>query len=147
MREIGILLDDGTLYAVVSHPRQAMFWKSSISTGYVTVDLVLGAADPENVRVIAGGAPIQLITSDIREDLSNRHNLGGDFNFALTRDLKYWKAVAVEELEREAMIWRATGQSGLTVMRQYVYGGDDAMFRPGAVNFSRSASTIIPNTG
>ena len=137
VREIGILLDDGTLYAVVSHPRQAMFWKSAISTGYVTVDLVLGAADPENVRVIAGGAPIQLITSDIREDLANRHNLGGDFNFALTRDLKHWKAVAVEELEREAMIWRATGQSGLTVMRQYAYGGDDALFRPAAV--SRSA--------
>ena len=136
VREIGIYLDDGTLYAVVSHPRQAMFWKSAISTGYVTVDLVLGAADPENVRVIAGGAPIQLITSDIREDLANRHNLGGDFNFALTRDLKYWKAVAVEELEREAMIWRATGQSGLTVMRQYANGGDDALFRPGAVNFS-----------
>ena len=136
VREIGILLEDGTLYAVVSHPRQAMFWKSAISTGYVTVDLVLGAADPENVRVIAGGAPIQLITSDIREDLANRHNLGGDFNFALTRDLKYWKAVAVEELEREAMIWRATGQSGLTVMRQYGHGGDDATFRPGAVNFA-----------
>ena len=136
VREIGILLDDGTLYAVVSHPRQAMFWKSAISTGYVTVDLVLGAADPENVRVIAGGAPIQLITSDIREDLANRHNLGGDFNFALTRDLKYWKAVAIEELEREAMIWRATGQSGLTVMRQYANGGDDALFRPGAVSFS-----------
>ncbi len=136
VREIGILLDDGTLYAVVSHPRQAMFWKSAISTGYVTVDLVLGAADPENVRVIAGGAPIQLITSDIREDLANRHNLGGDFNFALTRDLKHWKAVAVEELEREAMIWRATGQSGLTVMRQYANGGDDALFRPGAVSFS-----------
>ena len=33
VREIGILLDDGTLYAVVSHRRQAMFWKSAISTG------------------------------------------------------------------------------------------------------------------
>ncbi len=43
----------------------------------------------------------------------------------------------MEELEREAMIWRATGQSGLTMMRQYAYGGDDALFRPAAV--SRSA--------
>ena len=42
----------------------------------------------------------------------------------------------MEELEREAMIWRATGQSGLTVMRQHTWGGDDAMFRPAAVNFS-----------
>ena len=145
VREIGILLDDGTLYAVVSHPRQAMFWKSAISTGYVTVDLVLGAADPENVRVIAGGAPIQLITSDIREDLRGLHDEDGQFNFALTQGIEQHLWIAMEQFEQMAQIRRGYGQSGIKCLRHYRGGGDAAWHRPSAVSFAALGAHNHPN--
>ena len=136
-REIGFFADDdGTpvLLFVYAHDTKVF---AGVTTGQETeFELQVSlAAVPEGTVEFAFLDASQTI-QDLIDDARNRHNLGGNFNFALTRDLKYWKAVAVEELEREAMIWRATGQSGLTVMRQYAYGGDDALFRPGAVNFS-----------
>ena len=136
-REIGFFADDdGTpvLLFVYAHDEQVF---AGVTRGQETeFELQVSlAAVPEGTVEFAFLDASQTI-QDLIDDARNRHNLGGDFNFALTRDLKYWKAVAVEELEREAMIWRATGQSGLTVMRQYANGGDDALFRPGAVSFS-----------
>ncbi len=136
-REIGFFADDdGTpvLLFVYAHDERVF---AGITQGQKTdFELQVSlAAIPEGTVEFSFLEASQTI-QDLIDDARSRHNLGGDFNFALTRDLKYWKAVAVEELEREAMIWRATGQSGLTVMRQYANGGDDALFRPGAVSFS-----------
>lgn len=81
----------------------------------------------------------------IKSDLDGEHNVGGDFNFGINRDLKFWKQVSVDEIEREAMIWRSTGQSGVTMMRQYTFAGDASHFRPSAVSFSALGAHDHPN--
>lgn len=79
---------------------------------------------------------MESLIEKMEQDLDGEHNLGGEFNFGLARDLKQWREIAIDDLERDAMSWRSKGQSGLIMMKQYSFCGDAAYHRPSAVNFS-----------
>lgn len=145
VRELGLYLSDGTLYAVYSHPAKAVFWKSELANGYITTDVALIGADPSTVQFVVGGDPIQIVTSDIRADLSGKHNPGGNFNFALTQNIKGHMYMAMEEFERLAQVRRSYGQSGVTMGRHYSFGGDAAYHRPSAVSFAALGVHNHPN--
>lgn len=61
IKEVGFFLDDGTLFAVASHPTQGLIWKSSISRAAIALELVLGAVDPSAINIVSAGPPLQLL--------------------------------------------------------------------------------------
>ena len=136
-REVGFFADDEgepVLLFVYAHAETVF---AGVTEGQDTLfELQISLA-----AIPAGTVAFSFIDTDVTlsealDDLRGRHSLGGDFNFGLPRDLKTWQIVEVEALEREAMIWRASGQSGITQMRHYGLGGDAAYHRPGAVSFA-----------
>lgn len=61
VREVGFFLDDGTLFAVASHPTQALIWKSEISRAALALELVFAAVDPASIKIVSAGPPLQLL--------------------------------------------------------------------------------------
>ncbi len=61
IKEVGFFLDDGTLFAIASHPTQGLIWKSSISRAAIALELVLEAVDPSSINIVAAGPPLQLL--------------------------------------------------------------------------------------
>ena len=61
IREVGFFLDDGTLFAIASHPTQGLIWKSSISRAAIALELVLEAVGPSSINIVSAGPPLQLL--------------------------------------------------------------------------------------
>lgn len=61
IKEVGFFLDDGTLFAIASHPTQGLIWKSSISRAAIALELVLEAVDPSSINILSAGPPLQLL--------------------------------------------------------------------------------------
>ena len=61
IKEVGFFLDDGTLFAIASHPTQGLIWKSSISRAAIALELVLEAVDPSSINIVSVGPPLQLL--------------------------------------------------------------------------------------
>lgn len=61
IKEVGFFLDDGTLFAIASHPTQGLIWKSSISRAAIALELVLEAVDPSSINIVSAGPPLQLL--------------------------------------------------------------------------------------
>lgn len=59
VREIGFILDDGTLFAVWSHPTQALAWKAADVDLLLAFDMVLSAL-PEDSVVVDGTGGVNL---------------------------------------------------------------------------------------
>lgn len=63
IKEVGFFLDDGTLFAIASHPTQGLIWKSSVSRAAIALELVLEAVDPSSINVVSSGPPLNLLMS------------------------------------------------------------------------------------
>lgn len=65
IREIGFFLADGTLFAIASHPTQALMWKSAITQAAIALELVLEAVNPDSINIVSTGPPLQLLVDPI----------------------------------------------------------------------------------
>lgn len=61
IKEVGFFMEDGTLFAVASHPTQALIWKSEISRAAIALELVLEAVDPDSINIVSDGPPLTLL--------------------------------------------------------------------------------------
>lgn len=61
IKEVGFFLDDGTLFAIASHPTQGLIWKSSISRAAIALELVLEAVDPTSINIVSAGPSLNLL--------------------------------------------------------------------------------------
>ena len=59
IREVGIFLDDGTLYAVASHPTVALDWVSAATRNLFALELVID--DAPEVTIIASSGDLNLL--------------------------------------------------------------------------------------
>lgn len=61
VREIGVFLDDGTLFAIASDPVQALLYKTSLSVAAVAVELVLSTVPIEAINIVSAGPSLNLL--------------------------------------------------------------------------------------
>lgn len=54
-RELGFFLEDGTLFAIWSHPTNVLFYKTELNTVVQSFDLVLSAVPPGSITVDTTG--------------------------------------------------------------------------------------------
>lgn len=61
IREIGFILDDGTLYAVASHPTIALDWASPTTRNLFALEYVMQDGDPASFNIVSSGPPLNLL--------------------------------------------------------------------------------------
>lgn len=61
IREIGFYLDDGTLYAVASHPTQALSYQSANSKSLISLEFVIDVSMSKHIKIVASGADLNLL--------------------------------------------------------------------------------------
>ena len=61
VRELGFYLTDGTLFALWSHPNQALAWKSDSVPLLLALEVVLASLPAHSVTVQTHGTPLELI--------------------------------------------------------------------------------------
>ncbi|TRD16969.1 phage tail protein [Palleronia caenipelagi] len=64
IREVGFYLADGTLFALASHPTQALMWKSDATRSALALELVLAGVDPAAVTIVATGPALNLLMTE-----------------------------------------------------------------------------------
>jgi len=73
IREIGFFLADGTLYAVASHPTQALDWASPATRNLIALEYVIEDGDPASFDFVSNGPPLNLLMTREIAVLSNFH--------------------------------------------------------------------------
>lgn len=63
IREIGFYLDDGTLYAIASHPTLALDWASPTTRNLFALEYVIEDGDAESINIVSNGPPLNLLMS------------------------------------------------------------------------------------
>jgi hypothetical protein len=144
--EVGFYADDqGTPVLLLVYSSEDTTFAAVTEGQETLIDLHLSLAQLPNGLVNIRMLDTDLMEQDVLDDLSGEHNLDGDFNFALTRNLEHWQGQSAEAVEAAADVYRSMGQSGILMGRQYNLGGDASYHRPSAVSFAAFGVHDHPN--
>lgn len=127
VREIGFFDASGTLVFVWSHPTQALGYKSAPSRFLLGLSMIVTEVPLGALQIVDQGQPLELSLAPIQAEV------------------KTLAAVEAWQSEAQAEVLRGLGQSGMFLMRQYTYGGDEPFNRPFTEQFNPAAIHNHPN--
>ncbi len=135
--EVGFFADDeGTpVLMFVYSSTERVF--AAVTTGQETLlELNVSLAAVPAGTVEFSFLDADMTVQELLDDASGEHNVGGEFNFEMFRNLEQWQQFASEQFESMADMRRQNGHSGIVMARGYGFGGEASYHRPSAVSFA-----------